>query len=351
MTAYQIQTTLGLTALRSASRTSSTNPAQNTINRLAFWNGSLFATGKIQHASDIIPVKWILGLASSSTRSTGVTAANIKAALQAVYTPGSSTGLINQVLAGLTTANIQALETTPFTFQYLDSQGTTHTILFGSAEAYALRGVAEAVAALVDMTLSYNFDPGSFDFNAQTVFSGTTLTATSSAFLPPSPFGTLNSNGASLMADSLSKLQASLTDESTALTVSGERTSTTGWLAALLIGTQSVSQMQTDLATAQSTLSGTPLPVTFASSNGSVGLNLNVAAWFNSPPSDLKAFFSTLNSDGFEITVQSGSISDPTFDGLFSPAVPSSVLYSNVYFGYPVSNSTAAGIAGVFDSL
>ena len=135
---------------------------------------------------------------------------------------------------------------------------TAATVKVGAAEIQILEAAVSAVRSVTNLSLAYNADPGTFDFNAvipQTEFSGSSLTT--SQYLPASPFLTLSSDGGTRMAAVGTELNNVAVDGIAAIETVKTR-SNSGYLLdpGTLISTSQLNSAETQIRSVQAYLTG-----------------------------------------------------------------------------------------------
>jgi hypothetical protein len=304
-------------------------------NNMILWKitaANLAAVPKLKSPLEALPINVTGAIKPATSFPVGPTPAQVIAALKIVQTD------IGKVLPLLSSSNIQSLETKPLVITYTVS-GNTTTIKVGAAEGYALKAAIEAVSGGIDAALAYNLDPGTYNYSASfdTTFATQLASKTpipASAYLPPAPFLSLNSNGAALLQSMGSTWLAAAADATSATTTLQART-TTGWLANLWnYSSADLVNALADINVFKAALSG-PVPGITATNNRGISatLTVNISAWTSgTAPQSLSAFFPTLGPDPVFPTgildPVPGSIADPTFGGLIPAGMTSDLLYT-----------------------
>ena len=203
---------------------------------------------------------------------------------------------------------------------------TTATVKVGSAEIQILSAVVSIVRSVTNAGLAYNADPGNFNFNTQvptSVFSGTSVSP--AQYLPPGPFLTLMPDGGTRLGTLKSELNG--TANSGVMAIEEVKTrNNAGYLLnpGTLVTSEQLNKVEAQIKTYQAFLSGTQsTPITVH--HTTVTIPVNLSAFLDHPPTDLRAFLPTLpvsiNSGNTMLTFS--NFPDPTFGGIFPTGLPS----------------------------
>lgn len=203
---------------------------------------------------------------------------------------------------------------------------TTATVKLGHAEFQALAAEIDLSRALANLGSAYNLNAGNYNFFAPATFNFS-APITPAQYFPASPFGLLNANGASSTKIGLQQFMASATDATSAINSVQQRGSSPGFLLGS-VSSATLSSLSSTVLTDQNFLSG-PSTTTLISGTGqSYNVMVNLPAFLNSPPADLKSLLPTLVPVG-----PSGSgnlltrtFPDLTFGGLFPGGIPAAVF-------------------------
>lgn len=234
----------------------------------------------------------------------GVSATQARLLLRAVY-DGMDTDL-NRIK--------QAADQTGFTFALADPNNTSGTITVDQADAQALLAGLYGTRAALGVALAYNFDAGTFHFDEPLASRFGSLadgaTVAPDQYLPPTPFGSLQSDGRTLFGAAKTDLTQAITTARASTTTFATREAQTGHL---LDGTgQNFGTIAVGLDVVKNALSD-PFPL----GDGTV-VNLN--AWFTNPPTDVRALLPTYHvtqNNGARVFVANPSdYPDTTFGGL-----------------------------------
>ncbi len=244
--------------------------------------------------------------------------------------PGTEPPLnINELQQSVETVVIPALENAISALQVAENitdpimvltppEGDSITIT--SADAYVLECAAQLLRALLYHLVAYSLDFGNFDWS---VYDSPTAPdsdgngmSTPAEYLPPDPFLTLRSDGATKMSTALQALLRAISCARTALT---SAPSTHWWYAERPQDPQKHQYVLDKLNEAQEILTGpTTQTLTYRDSTGTertVELQLNAPRIWNNPVSDIKDLMPTfeLSSEGRIVGV---SWPDKTFNGV-----------------------------------
>ena len=200
---------------------------------------------------------------------------------------------------------------------------TAATVKVGSAEIQVLAAAVSAVRSLTNLSLAYNADPGTFDFNAvipQSAFSGGTLPA--AHYLPASPFLTLNPDGTTRMAAVGSELNNVAVQGVAAIEAVKTRNSN-GYLLnpGTLVSTGQLTSAETQIKSVQAYLTGTQT-ITLTMNGQTFPTQIALSAFIAHPPADLKALLPALQVSADGTYVTRAAFPDTTFGGLFPGGLP-----------------------------
>ncbi len=246
---------------------------------------------------------------------------------------------LHKIVDRLPDSRVDALEANPLVLTYGGTPGVT--IKVGAVEGYALRSAAKAALGLVDGTLAYTLDPGTYDpnglfltqFSAQ-VAAGTDIAP--AAYLPTGSFGTPTAAAGTLLADLATEWTGTANDGETALARLGTRNGT-GWLTDLVpLSDDEKASITLSLDELKAALAG-PTSVPISLPNGTTtSLTVDLSAPLAHPPADLRAFYPTLRpipappagtTPTTTLTPVAGSVADPTLGGLVPGGLPTPLLY------------------------
>lgn len=198
----------------------------------------------------------------------------------------------------------------------------TATVKLGVAEFKTFHAVIATVRSIINASLAYNLDYTSFNYlaPATTVFVGH-LTAGStippSIYFPPSPFGTLQSDGKTRLATTKSELGIVFTDSVAAIENIKARSNSSYLLnPGIFIKMDQLNDIETKIQTYSGVLKGTQ-EIDFSRGK----LKLNLLAILDNPPDDLKIYAPTIHVTDTGINNNSvmlmvDSFPDPTFGGV-----------------------------------
>jgi hypothetical protein len=257
--------------------------------------------------------------------------------------PSQIRAAISQVQSTLDTAlpilDIAALDSSfSFIVKYTNpSTGVTSTINIDQADVLTIDSALYLLDGMLEMALSYNFGPGTFDFTQSInsvlgakISAGTTINA--SDYLPPAPFGSPTSDSRSRFAAAKVDINTSVTRARSAVAAYSMRTSQTGHLfnPTNFNATVALAAINTFSADFNS-----PFTVPLAGST----VTINIQAWFVTQP-DFRALqpqYHPIRSSGGVTTIVAvkADYPDPSFGGLVSN-VPANVYSANLSVQEPV---------------
>lgn len=203
---------------------------------------------------------------------------------------------------------------------------TSATVKVGSAEIQILLAAVGAVRSLDNLGLTYNADPGTFNFNATvpaSALAGGSFAP--AAYLPPSPFLTLNADGAARAGAVKTELNAVAVAGVAAIEAVKTR-SNSGYLLdpGTLVTSAQLTTVEGHIQTYQGLLSG-PQNIPLTVNGQTVSTSVNIGAFLSRPPADLKALLPILavsTDSGGTTSLTFSRYPDPTFGGIFPNGVP-----------------------------
>ncbi len=205
---------------------------------------------------------------------------------------------------------------------------TTASVKIGVAEIQILSAVVSTVRSLANAGLAYNADPGTFDFSMPVpsgVFGGATVSP--AQYLPAAPFLTLATDGGSRMGNVKSELSATAVSGIAAIE-SVKTRSNAGFLLdpGTLVTSNQLSQVEVQITSYQTFLTSVQtIPV--GTHAGTINMKVNLAAFLDHPPTDLRALLPTLavsNDNSGTTNLTMNGFPDPTFGGIFPDGLPAS---------------------------
>lgn len=266
---------------------------------------------------------------------------------------------LDQSLVSVEQALSVPLSNPSFTFTLADptDKSGTQTVKLGQAEFNTLYMLVATLRGIINPLLAYNMvEP---NYNGSTRISSIEAIAleletqgasvTPAQYMAPSPFLTLNANGAADMATSKAELLAAITDGTSAINEIEARNNSGYLIDPGTFFTESdLNQISAHLALYQTYITG---PFQAKETDGAgdvVSTTVDVNAWFTSPPPDLKAFFPT-----FTVQAVSDSNSSTGYDTslLLSPSAYPDLTFGGLFpNGFPTSNSESTLALGPFDA-
>ena len=298
---------------------------------MTLWNlpHLLSTSGKTAwpRATDFLPTSALTARVSLKSRT--VSPAQVQTALAALDTQLVS---VEQALA------VPAADPN-YTYTLADPNQPTNpaaTVKIGSAEIQILVAVVAAVRSLTNVGLSYNADPGSFDFNAQVPASVFAQSSISPAqYVTTGTFLTLMPDGAARLTNVKNELNVVANSGIAAIEAVKNRNNA-GFLInpGTVVSTAQLNTAESQIQAAQAYLAG-PQNVTLRVNHQSVTVPVNISAFLNNPPADLKALLPTLpvqtDSNGNAFLTDTG-FPDPTFAGIFPNGIPVNLATGQPFF-------------------
>ncbi len=232
-----------------------------------------------------------------------------------------------------------------FSFPLPGVGGTGVTTTLDEADARGFEAGAFGARAGVQIALAYDLDTPSFDLTTPVA---NTISATSggviapSQYLPPAPFGQLQSNGKALFASAKTDLASLLTTAQSDVPLFQARTgSATHLFPTSDLTAADYSSLQLELASGQYALD-------HAVTSGSVTLNL--AACFANPPASLTALEPTYHGVGGQYVASASDYPDKTLGGLVS-GLPDSAYAAQVDSDAAYGDLAAEGLLAPLENL
>lgn len=219
---------------------------------------------------------------------------------------------------------------------------TSASVKIGVAEIQILSAVISAVRSLANAGLAYNADPGTFDFSTpvpSSVFGGTAVSP--AQYLPAAPFLTLAADGGSRMGNVKSELAATALSGIAAIE-SVKTRSNAGFLLdpGTIVTSNELNQIEAQITSYQTFLTSVQtIPV--GTHAGTVEMKVNLAAFLDHPPTDLRVLLPTLavsNDNSGTTNLTMNGFPDSTFGGIFPdglPANPTSFKLRAISGGVP----------------
>ena len=231
---------------------------------------------------------------------------------------------LRKIVARLTDARIEALESNPLTLPLAGGSGLV--VKLGTVEGYALRSAVQGALGATDAMLAYGAEEtdGDAKFVARfmsPIADGSTIAPAS--YLPGGAWGKLAADGAARLARVKVEGNAVADDGRLALGRLANRPAG-GWLTDLVTVTAA---QKTEAMTGFDLLkralgAGTPVSLM-----DGVSVNVTLGAFLDYPPADLRAAYPSLQASGGVLRPVAGSVADPTFGGLVAGGVPAPALY------------------------
>jgi hypothetical protein len=266
---------------------------------------------------------------------------------------------LDQSLASVEQALLVPLSDPSYTFTIAtpaDKSGT-QTLKLGAAEFDTLYMLVATLRGVINPLLAYNLSEP--NYNGSTPISSLEsiapeletngATITPAQYMAPSPFLTLNPNGATNMATAKTELLAAITHGTSAINEVEARNSS-GYLIdpGTFFTEADLNQVKDQLTLYQTYVTG---PFTANETNGDgqvVSTTIDVYAWFTAPPQDLKAFFPTFT---VQAVVDSNSSTGYDTSLLLSPSAYPDLTFGGLFPNdFPTSNAESTLALGPFDA-